>query len=116
MLLKKILGERENNMIIFEEEEYKSFTDLDLNIGMIGLKRENGGEYFTVLPVSPISYRKKSPTQAKVDIKKYNKKLIIDITSDYGTIHTLIISGHSIKDLILVKALKEYVDIPVEIN
>jgi len=74
-------------VIKFEGHEYTAIQEFDCRI--ISLLRVGGGSYFTVVPISPLSYREQYPTHAKVDINHHAKSVMIHITDDYGMLHTI---------------------------
>jgi hypothetical protein len=47
--------------------------------------------YCTVLPISPMGFRRNSPTKASISIEEFEEKVSFLITDDYGVKYTLII-------------------------
>lgn len=68
---------------------YSKIRKFDCRIIDVGWQ-EGGGGYFTVLPVSPLEYRKRNPTKASVQIIEqpygYVTFLIVD---DWGDQHSV---------------------------
>ena len=91
-------------MIYYEEYEAEKFNEFSLDTGVLGL-----ANFFTVLCISPIDYRKKNPTKAKIEIDKRDDEMIISITNDYGNdIDVIRVTGESMFDPVLLAALGEY--------
>lgn len=92
-------------MIYYEEYEAEKFEKFSLNTGVLSL-----ANFFTVLCISSIAYRKKHPTDlTKIEIDKKDDEMIISITNAYGTGTDVIrITGESMSDPVLLAALEEY--------
>jgi len=91
-------------MIYYEGYEAERFNKFNLNTGLLSL-----ANFSTVLCISPIAYRKKHPTKAKIVIDKKDDGMVITITNDYGTgVDVIRITGESMSDPVLISALKEY--------
>lgn len=99
-------------MIYYEGYEAEKFNKFSLDTGVLSL-----ANFFTVLCISPIAYRKKHPTEAKIEIDKKDDEMIISITNDYGNgVYVIRITGESMSDPVLLAALEEYEKKTLEIE
>lgn len=70
--------------VIFEGRKFFGIKEFDCHcVGLFTEKTLEGG-FFTVIPISPLEYRKKTPTKARVEIKTENDWTIFKLYSDWG--------------------------------
>ena len=87
-----------NNCVIWEGREYYRIKKFDCHIVDLQFTKEGGG-YFTVLPISPLEYRRENSTQAKVIINKEETVTQFIIYDDWGTPHEMVIPNYFAQDI-----------------
>lgn len=95
------LAEEAKKLIIWEGERYFGIEQFDgIVVDLYTTENKEGG-YFTSLPISPLSYRKKSPTKARVIFqpKKENGFVVIDIYNDWGSMYQMKIHESLTKEI-----------------
>ncbi len=76
----------------------------DLNGLIIDLKEgEDCGSYFTTVPISPLSYRRKWPTKARAWAEEMEDSTLFTIYDDWGAAHILEIDNIHSLDIQAVK-------------
>ncbi len=78
-------------MILWQNDIYHGIIKFDGRIIYLR-KSEDGGTYFTILPISEKEYRKKHPTKACVRMSQEGVKIRFEITDDWGDNYFLYIS------------------------
>lgn len=71
--------------VIFEGRKYYGIREFDcINVDLFTEETLNGF-FFTSIPISPVDYRKKTPTKARVEIQTKRGWTVFKIYSDWGT-------------------------------
>lgn len=80
------IAEEAKKLVIWEGVGYYGIEKFDCHVVDLYTTECKGGSYFTALPISPLSYRKKNPNRAQVVFqpKKENGFVVIDIYNDWG--------------------------------
>ncbi len=87
-------------MVRFKDNIGEARDGFDLGKGCISIQRQSGGGYFTCIPISPFTYRKKNPTKAAAIISHNGDGwTIFTLISDWGEGYKVFISDDEI-DLI----------------
>ena len=68
--------------VIWEGREFYEIIEFDCHV--INLSYKGGGGFFTVLPISPLKYRRKNGTQSEIQIKETHLYTIFSIWDDWG--------------------------------
>lgn len=95
--------------IIWEGQYYYDIQTFDCRIVRLQPHRIGGG-YTTVLPISPLEYRKKNPTKAKVVIINKEEREYVDFHcyNDYGGCSIMSIPKYMVEKIEVAKfAAKE---------
>jgi hypothetical protein len=80
---------------------FESIERLNLAEGIVSFKRRFGGGYFTVIPISSASHRRRHPTKAFVEYSLVEGVHQFNISDDWGTIHLLRIEdGPNVRTII----------------
>ncbi len=70
--------------VIFEGRKYFGIREFDCKCVGLFTEKTLQGTFFTVIPISDLEYRKKSPTKSKVEIEVKGDWTIFKIFSDWG--------------------------------
>lgn len=70
---------------------------------VVSLYNEHGGGYFTVIPISPLDYRKKNHTNAKARIEESNGYVEFYVYDDWGSQHIMKIPKSMHKEIRLAR-------------
>lgn len=76
--------------IIFQGNFYDKVRRFDCNV--VDLGYNEGGSFFTVIPISPVEYRRANPTKAHVEITEpaaVPNHILFSIWDDWGSCHEI---------------------------
>lgn len=89
--------------VIFEGRKFFGIQEFDCYSVALFTEETLQGTFFTIIPISNIEYRKKTPTKAKVGIKTTKHWTIFEIYSDYGRCYEIKIHNSLSKEIEFAK-------------
>jgi hypothetical protein len=75
--------------VIFEKRNYYGVKEFDGKIIHLFTEPTLQGTFMTVIPISPLEYRKKNSTKAKVEVIEDLEWTNFIMTDDWGEKHTI---------------------------
>jgi len=85
--------------VIFKGRKFFGIREFDCHSVGLFTEKSLEGTFFTVIPISPIGYRKKTPTKAKVEINTENEWTIFKLYSDWGNYSVMEIHNSLSKEI-----------------